>query len=185
MFCKNCGAEILPNAAFCTNCGTAIETGVAQAAPTQNNVNMPNGAVAQNGGGTQTAYYGAQTAYNALNAGAATVSTPEKTAAYQKLSQMENTAAIVWLIIGIIQLITTIGFIVGIWNIVVSIKRFKYAKSLTENQPPVYNTYANSQTTLIIFGVLNLFLGAVIGVAGVGYDFYIRSYVMKNKELYE
>lgn len=105
------------------------------------------------------------------------------------LSQRLNTNAIIWLVIGILQIIGGIFIewfllIVGVLNIISSIQDMKYSKILLENPTGIVAKF-EPITGPIITLVYNLVIGGVIGVVGSIYYFVaIRNYVMENKQFF-
>ncbi len=101
------------------------------------------------------------------------------------LAGREQIAAIVWLIIGILQICTFIFSIAGAWNIYASITRFRQAKLVKSGYPGLVNSYDKWLPRLIVGLLINLFLGGVIGAAGSLYDiFFVRGYVLDNKQTF-
>ena len=105
------------------------------------------------------------------------------------LSQRLNTNGIIWLVIGILQVLGGIFIncfllIVGVLNIASSIRDMQYSKTLLE-QPNGIVAKFEPLTGPIITLVYNLIIGGVIGVAGSIYYFLaIRNYVMENKQFF-
>ena len=105
------------------------------------------------------------------------------------LSQRVNTNAIIWLVIGILQIIGGIFInwfllIVGVLNIISSVQDMKYSKVLLEKPTGVVAKF-ESLTGPIITLIYNLVIGGIIGVIGSIYYFVaIRSYVMENKQFF-
>lgn len=104
----------------------------------------------------------------------------------QKLSEKEKLGAIIWLVIGILQCLSFIFSISGIWNIICAVSRFKRANAVLTPWRGIVNTYENELTSIIIGMVINFIFGGVIGIAGGLYDlFAVRDYVLKNREVFE
>ncbi len=105
------------------------------------------------------------------------------------LSQRLNTNGIIWLVIGILQILGGIFInwfllIVGVMNIISSIQDMKYSKTLLENPAGIVAKF-EPITGPIITLVYNLVIGGVIGVVGsIYYFFAIRNYVMENKQFF-
>ncbi len=170
-YCKACGQPIEKEQAVCLNCGVPA------------------------GKGRNYCYYCGSSlmedAVICVKCGCSTVGNAnsfitedEKSQYYRKLSDYEKTSGIIWLVIGIIQVLTVVGIICGIWNIVMAVQRLNYSKELMKKPPNVVKTFESQMTGLIIILVLNIFLGALIGVIGAAFDFYVRDYVLSNKEKY-
>lgn len=104
------------------------------------------------------------------------------------LSQKLQTNGIIWLVIGILQVLGGVCFgfneflmIVGVLNIFSSINDMKYSKALLANPTEIVKHF-EPLTGPIITLVYNLVFGGVIGVAGsVYYLVAIRNFVMENK----
>lgn len=97
------------------------------------------------------------------------------------LSQRIHTDAIIWLVIGAIQLFTGVFFIVGILNIISAINDMKYSKEVLQNPSGIVERYEPLTMPIIVFAY-NLIFGGVIGIVGSIYYFVsIRGFVMENK----
>ena len=102
------------------------------------------------------------------------------------LSEREQLSAILWLIIGIIQVISLAGIVCGVWNIYCAYSRFKQSKAVLTPYPGLVQSYDKWMTNIIISIVINVILGGVIGVAAAIFDLIgIRGYVLENKQLFE
>ena len=102
------------------------------------------------------------------------------------LSEREQLSAILWLIIGILQVITIAGVVCGVWNIYCAYCRFKQSKAVLTPYPGLVQSYDKWMTNLIISIVINVILGGVIGVAAAIFDLIgIRGYVLENKQIFE
>lgn len=105
------------------------------------------------------------------------------------LSQRLNTNGIIWLVIGILQILGGIFInwfllIVGVLNIISSVQDMRYSKTLLENPNGIVAKF-EPITAPIITLVYNLVIGGVIGVVGSIYYFVaIRNYVMENKQFF-
>lgn len=105
------------------------------------------------------------------------------------LSQRLKTNGIIWLVIGILQilgglLINWCLLIVGVLNIISSVQDMQYSKTLLEEPKGVVGKF-EPLTGPIITLVYNLVIGGVIGVVGSIYYFVaIRNYVMENKQFF-
>ena len=58
----------------------------------------------------------------------------------------------------------------------------KYRKSLSEMPDGVYENFEKQGTSNIIFLVVNIILGGLIGGIAAGFDICIRKFVMDNEE---
>lgn len=115
------------------------------------------------------------------------VTEADKTALLNTLSQRVNTNGIIWLVIGILQVLGGIFLnwfllIVGILNIISSVQDMQYSKTLLNNPTGIVARY-ESVTGPVITLIYNLIIGGVIGVVGSIYYFLaIRNFVMENKQ---
>lgn len=116
--------------------------------------------------------------YPAAAAGDAAEHTVRTIASYEKIS------GIIWLILGIVQCLSLIAIIAGVWNIVAGISRIRSAPLILQRHPGVPAAF-EGVGMLIAIGLVNLFLGGFIGVIAVIFDFVIRDMVLKNRALFE
>lgn len=104
----------------------------------------------------------------------------------RKLSERVKTNAIIWLVIGILQILGGIFInwfllIVGVLNIISSVQDMNYSKTVLENPSGIVAKFEPMVGPIITL-VYNLVIGGVIGVAGSIYYFVaIRNFVMENK----
>ena len=108
----------------------------------------------------------------------------------RKLSEKVKTNAIIWLVIGILQVLAGVFgqwliLIVGVLNIVSSVQDMNYSKQLPENPTGIIQKF-EPLTGPIITLVYNLIFGGVVGVVGSIYYFVgIRNFVMENRAAFE
>ncbi len=109
----------------------------------------------------------------------------------RNISSKEMTSGIIWIVIGAIQILIGVSLIsyywvtliVGIWNVCVGIGRTKNADKIEERGNNVVEEYKKSITSMIVFLVLNILIGGLIGVIGAIYDLVTRNYVLTNKNI--
>ncbi len=105
------------------------------------------------------------------------------------LSERLNTNGIIWLVIGILQILGGIFanwflLIIGALNIISAVQDMQYSKEMLE-KPNGIVTKFEPLTGPIITLIYNLVIGGVIGVVGSIYYFVaIRNYVMENKQFF-
>ena len=105
------------------------------------------------------------------------------------LSQRLNTNGIIWLVIGILQVlgglfINWFLLIVGVLNIISSVQDMQYSKTVLEDPSGIMAKF-EPITGPVITLIYNLVIGGVIGVIGSVYYFIaIRNYVMENKQYF-
>ena len=97
-----------------------------------------------------------------------------------------ETSATLWKWVGILQIIFGFWYIapilVGIWNIKNANKEKKLVAQFRANPAGLVDTVKSRKSSVIGFGVLNVFLGALIGVVGSIFDYTIIAYVEKNEK---
>lgn len=107
-----------------------------------------------------------------------------------QLSQRLNTNAVIWMVIGILQVLGSIFMnwfllIVGVLNIISAVSDMKYSKEVLVNQNGIITKF-EPLTGPIITLIYNLVIGGVIGVVGSIYYFVgIRNFVIENKVSFE
>ena len=105
------------------------------------------------------------------------------------LSQRLHTNGIIWLVIGILQVLGGIFvnwfmLIVGALNIISAVQDMQYSKTLQKEPKGIVAKFEPIVGPVITL-IYNLVIGGVIGVVGSIYYFAaIRSYVMENKEAF-
>lgn len=102
----------------------------------------------------------------------------------ERIADYERVSAILWMILGILQVLFIVTIIAGIWNIFAAASRFKMSPLIRARDPGVPAAYESGLVQLVILGALNFFLGAGIGVVFVIFDFFIRDLVLKHRHLF-
>ena len=104
----------------------------------------------------------------------------------RKLAEKVKTNAIIWMVIGILQIVAGIFggwfiLIVGVLNVISSVQDMNYSKQLPENSAGIVQKF-EPLTGPVITLIYNLIFGGIIGVVGSIYYFVgIRNFVMENK----
>lgn len=101
----------------------------------------------------------------------------------RRISDYERISGILWIVLAVIQICTIVGVIAGIWNIFAGRSRLKISKRIAFRDSKIPKLYEGINE-LIVIGLINLFLGGVIGILFVGFDFYIRDMVLTNAYLF-
>jgi len=101
-----------------------------------------------------------------------------------RLAGYEKLSGIVWMIIAVVQCLSIVGAIAGIWNVFAALTRFRLARAIGEGRPGVVEAYEESLSMLIVMGCVNFFLGGFIAAAWIGFDFYVRHKVLGNRHLF-
>lgn len=106
----------------------------------------------------------------------------------QNISNKEKIGGIIWIVVASIQLIigliyNWVTLIIGIWNLIIGITRLTNASRMEKRENNIVEEYEKSLVNMIIFLVLNIFIGGIIGVIGAIYDLVTRSYVINCKDI--
>lgn len=121
-----------------------------------------------------------------LNAGAPAppwTGEPPGAPVIRQLSDYERYSGWAWVTLGVIQVITVFGIIAGVWNIVAGISRIKMAPRIAARDPAVPAAF-DSLTMYIVIGVINFVFGAMIGLAVLALDLYVRNEILKHRHLF-
>jgi hypothetical protein len=101
----------------------------------------------------------------------------------ERIADYERAAAIIWLVFGILQIVSVVAIIAGIWNIFAALTRFNVSPMIRARDPAIPQMF-ESITQLIVIGVINLLVGGVIGVVFIAFDFYVRNLVLEHRHLF-
>ncbi len=103
----------------------------------------------------------------------------------ERLARYEKISAIVWLVIAVVQILAVVTIVAGIWNVFASVSRFRFARAIREGHPGIARAYEENLWMLVVMGCVNFFLGGFIAAAWIGFDFYVRHKVLRNRRLLE
>ncbi len=101
----------------------------------------------------------------------------------RRLADYQRISGVLWIVLGIVQLLSVYGIIAGLWNIPVGIGRLRQATRIRASDETIPAAF-EGVVGLVVIGVINLILGGVIGVIVVGLDFWIRDRVLKLQGLF-
>lgn len=161
-FCTNCGKQLGEQEQFCSACGTAAASQATQPQRVQ-----------------QPVYQ--QTVQQPMR---------DPVQLLQTLSQRLNTNGIIWLVIGILQILGGIFWdwwllIVGVLNVISSIQDMQYSKKVLADPSGIVKKFEPLVGPIITL-IYNLVIGGVIGVVGSIYYFVaIRNFVMENRMAFD
>lgn len=102
----------------------------------------------------------------------------------RKIADCQRVSNVLWLVIAIIQILSIVCIIAGIWNIIATISTWGLPKKILNRDSDVPEYYCGI-AGLIIMAIVNFLLGGIIGVILIGFDFYIRGLVLDNKKLFD
>lgn len=101
----------------------------------------------------------------------------------RQIADYERISGYVWIVFGIIQILSLFGIVAGIWNIFAGRSRLKVAPHIMARNKAVPEVF-DGIGSLVVIGIVNVLLGGVIGVVFVGFDFFIRDKVLSNRRLF-
>jgi hypothetical protein len=101
------------------------------------------------------------------------------------IAALERTNAVIWIGIAILQIISVVCALIGVYNIFVCIAAFSRAKDYENLEPFVPERERRALGSIIMFIFINLFLGGVIGVVACIIALVIRSRILKIREAFE
>lgn len=101
----------------------------------------------------------------------------------RRLADYEKISAILWIGLGILQVLSLVGIIAGIWNIIAAYARFQIVPRIRARDPGIPAIY-ESLGGIILIAIVNLLVGGVIGILFVAFDLYVRDQVLKNQHLF-
>ena len=113
---------------------------------------------------------------------AAALEPPDQTLR-RRIGEYQRYSGWFWIGLGCLQILTVAGAIAGVWNIIAGVSRLRIAPRITAGDATIPAEFEGI-VGLFLIGVLNLFLGGVIGIIGVVADAYIRDRVLKNRHLF-
>ena len=176
MNCPNCNKALPNGSSFCSNCGFKINIQDYQQNEIRNDfsTSKKNEENSFNQANNQQAY--SSHIYQDK-------SEEKKREVIRKISEYEKTSGTIWIVIGILQCLSVVGIFCGIWNIIIGVQRSKYSKEISIYSTGIVETFEGQLTSLIIFLVINIFFGAVIGVIGAVFDMFVRNYVLENRAI--
>lgn len=100
------------------------------------------------------------------------------------ISDYEKISAILWFCLAILQILSLVALIAGVWNIFAAVSRLDASKRILRRDPKIPKDYEGI-AQLVVIAVINLFAGGVVGIIFVAFDFYIRDLVLKNAHLFK
>lgn len=101
----------------------------------------------------------------------------------RRIADYQRISAILWLVISIVQICSLVAIIAGLCNLFTSLSRFGAVKKILTRATDVPSEFEGLRQ-LIVIGIINFFLGAVVGVVFVGLDLYIRDQILKNRQVF-
>ena len=193
-YCKMCRYPLSDDTVMCPHCGYIFEANemqpeiMQQADAYLKNTYNKEGKQVKDGVSPAPAYQQSYTQSAPYTVPQQNTFLQEAYAVVTKLSERLKTSAIIWIVVGSIQvLIGLLGSwfptIVGILNIISAVKDIQYSKTILTTPVGITGKF-EPLTGPIITLVCNFLLGGMIGVIGSIYYFTsIRSFVLSNKKL--
>lgn len=103
-----------------------------------------------------------------------------------RISYFEIASMVLWSIFGLSMIFLIPGLsatLVGCYNIVMVVLQIPLISKIQHRKSAVVGAYEGI-TRLIVAGVVNLALGWYLGVLLIGFDFYVRHLVLKNRRAF-
>ena len=101
----------------------------------------------------------------------------------RSIARYERLSGGLWVVLGVLQILGIVTAIAGVWNIYAATERLRIARAIETRErwiPAAFDPLGG----LIIMGLVNVFLGGVIGIVFVGLDLWIRSRVLENADVF-
>ena len=116
------------------------------------------------------------------------VNTLDRNTVLQNISNKEKTGGIIWIVVASLQLLIGLTYnwvtlLIGIWNLMMGITTITNAGKMEQRANNIVEAYEKNLTNIIIFLVVNIFIGGLIGVIGAIYDLVVRNYVLNNRNV--
>ncbi len=116
------------------------------------------------------------------------VNTLDRNTVLQNISNKEKAGGIIWIVVASLQLLIGLAYnwitlIIGIWNLIMGITTITNAGKMEQRANNIVEEYEKNLTNIIIFLVVNIFIGGLIGVIGAIYDLVVRNYVLSNRNI--
>lgn len=108
---------------------------------------------------------------------------PNDVVVVRRVSEYTRWSGIGWMILGALQVISVFGIIAGAWNLYAGWTRVKTAPLIARRDQAVPQIF-EGLAGYVVIGLINLFLGGVVGVALVVFDLFVRDQVLKNRGLF-
>jgi len=88
----------------------------------------------------------------------------------------------IWLVIGVIQVVSCVAALAGIWNLWVVRQRWDVPRLIRRRSPAVVMMYTDDLPWFAAFFLINLLLGGVVGVLLIAVEFLlVRRSVLRHR----
>ena len=112
------------------------------------------------------------------------VTDSEKQVVASRLARCTRIENICWIVLGVLQVLSVWGILAGIWNIIGGIVGFETEKQILRREKKVPKE-AKKYWDIVLFGIINVFVGGVVGVAILVYWCWNRQEILKNKDIFD
>ncbi len=99
------------------------------------------------------------------------------------IATYERVSGVLWIGLGLLQVLSLWLVFAGVWNLVAGISRLGIAPAIERREARIPQAFAGI-VGLVVIALVNLFLGAMIGLVMVALDFYVRSRVLDNRDIF-
>jgi hypothetical protein len=100
-----------------------------------------------------------------------------------RIATYERVSGVLWIVLGVLQVLSVALIIAGAWNIIAGTSRLGIAPAIARRESGVPQAFAGV-AGLVIIGLVNLFFGAAFGLIMVAVDFYVRQRVLDNAHVF-
>lgn len=98
------------------------------------------------------------------------------------LASKLRTENIIWIVIAGFQILSIVGAVVGVYNLIVAISNLDVAKKIQERPVGIVRSFEPMTGNIVVL-CINVFFGAFIGIVGSLYHIFgVRGFVMDHKE---
>ena len=101
------------------------------------------------------------------------------------LANKIHTESVIWIIISAFQILSIVGIVCGIYNLIISISNIDASKKILERPVGIVRSFEPMTGNIAVL-CINLFFGAFIGIIGSLYHIFgVRGYVMSHRTEFE
>lgn len=101
----------------------------------------------------------------------------------RRIADYEKISGVIWIVVGVIQILLVLTLIAGVWNVFAGISRLNVVKRIKAQERSVVENFEGI-AGLVVIGIINLIFGGVLGILFIGFDFFIRDQVLSNSRLF-
>lgn len=100
------------------------------------------------------------------------------------LASKVHTESVIWIVISVFQILSIVGALVGIYNLIISIMNLDSSKKMLAYPVGIVRSFEPLTGSIVVL-CINLFFGAFIGIIGSLYHIFgVRGYVMEHRDAF-